>query len=57
MCIHPLAEVANNLLARALTVECLKLGPLRWLSLADEGQDCFTKDGLLTVEAVTVYGT
>ncbi len=54
--VHPLAQVAENLLAGFLPVQSLQLVPLLRLSLADESQHRFWKDRPRAVEAVPVHG-
>ena len=54
--VHPLAQVAEDLLAGLLPVQRLQLGPLLRLGRADEGQHGLGKDRPLAVEAVPVHG-
>ena len=50
--VHPLTQVAEDLLAGLLPVQCLQLGPLLRLRLADEGEHCLREYGTVTVEAL-----
>ena len=54
--VHPLAQVAENLLAGLVTVQCLQLGPLFRLRLADEGEYRLREDRAFAVKALTRYG-
>src|SRR5215813_12144140 len=54
--VHPLAQVAENLLAGLLPVQCLQPGPLLWLGRSDKGEHGLGKDCPLAVEAATVHG-
>src|SRR5437588_3363586 len=54
--IHPLAQVAEDLLAGLLPVQRLQPGPLLWLGRADEGEYGLGKDCPLAVEAAPVHG-
>ena len=50
--VHPLAQVAEDLLAGLVPVQRLQLGPLLRLRLADEGEHRLGKDRALAVEAL-----
>ena len=50
--VHPLAQVAEDLLAGLLAVQRLQLGPLLRLRVADEGEHGLGKDRPLAVEAL-----
>ena len=50
--VHPLAQVAEDLLAGLLPVQRLQLGPLLRLGLADEGEHRLGEDRALAVEAL-----
>ena len=50
--VHPLAQVAEDLLAGLVAVQRLQLGPLLRLGLADEGEHRLGKDRALAVEAL-----
>src|SRR4051794_21084755 len=50
--VHPLAQVAENLLASLAPVERFQLGPLLRLRLADEGEHRLGEDRTLAVEAL-----
>ena len=52
--IHPLAQVAEYLLAGLVPVQDLQLGPLLRLGLADEGEDRLGEDCTLAVEALAL---
>ena len=52
MDVHPLAEVAEDLLSGLVTVQRLQFGPLLRLGLADEGEDRLGEDRTLAVEAI-----
>ena len=54
--VHPLAQVAEDLLAGLVAVQRLQLAPLRRLGLADEGDDRVGEDRTLAVEAVAGNG-
>ena len=54
--VHPLAQVAEDLLAGLLPVQRLQPGPLLRLGGTDEGQYGLGKDRPLAVEAVPVHG-
>ena len=54
--VHPLAQIAEDLLARLVAVQRLQLAPLRRLGLADEGEDPVGEDRTLAVEAVAGNG-
>src|SRR5437764_213498 len=53
--IHPLAQVAEDLLTGLLPVQRLQPSPLLWLGRADEGQYGLGKDRPLAVEAVSLH--
>ena len=55
--VHPLAQVAEDLLAGLLPVQRLQPGPLLWLGRADEGKYGLGKDRPLAVEAVASTAT
>ena len=50
--VHPLAQIAEDLLAGSWPVQRFQLGPVFRLCLADEGQDRFWKDRPFAVETV-----
>ncbi len=54
--VHPLAQVAENLLAGLRPVKGLQLGPLFLLGLANESQHRFRKHRTLAVEALATKG-
>ena len=54
--IHPLAQVAEHLLAGLVSVQDLQLGPLLGLGLADEGQNRLGENRALAVEALAGDG-
>ena len=56
MDVHPLAEVAEDLLSGLVTVQRLQFGPLLRLGLADEGEDCLGEDRTLAVKALAGNG-
>src|SRR5207245_7996022 len=50
--VHPLAQVAENLVACLVAVQHLQLGPLLGLRVTDEGEDRLRKDRALAGETV-----
>ena len=56
MGVHPLAKIAEYLLAGPVAVQRLQLAPLLRLGLADEGDDRVGEDRTLAVEAVAGNG-
>ncbi len=49
--VHPLAQVAEDLLAGPVPVERLQLGPLFGLRLTNKAEQCFGEDRAFAVEA------
>ena len=54
--VHPLAQIAEDLLAGLVAVQRLQLAPLTRLGLADEGEHRVGEDRSLAVEAVAGDG-
>src|SRR5262249_17733724 len=53
--VHPLTQVAEDLLVGLLPVQGLQPGPLLWLGRADEGKYGLRKDRSLTVKATPIH--
>src|SRR5438876_5497406 len=51
--VHPLAQVAKNLLAGLVPVQRLQLGPLLRLRFANEGENRLWKDRSVAVETLS----
>ena len=55
--VHPLAQIAEDLLAGLVAVQRLQLAPVPRLGLADEGEDRVRENRTIAVEAVAGNGS